>query len=267
MQNLRTKTHPLPVFSQRGVAIAVLIIALWLASLLGLLALEAAAAGFIVIAPAIALRAFLHTGLFITAHEAMHGLLAPRRKKLNDFLGGVCVLLYALFSFDRLRAEHRKHHAQPGGAHDPDFHDGEHKGFWPWYFHFMRHYVTWRQIAGMALAFNLLHHALQAPIANLLLFWVAPALLSTLQLFYFGTFLPHRETEAGYRDRHRARSNDFSVWWSFCTCYHFGYHWEHHRFPHVPWWRLPRVRKEILRREARAQDGLEPARQASGTRA
>ncbi|MBD3338449.1 MAG: beta-carotene ketolase, partial [Candidatus Lokiarchaeota archaeon] len=23
---------------------------------------------------------------------------------------------------------------------------------------------------------------------------------------------------------------------------HFGYHWEHHEYPNIPWWRLPAVR-------------------------
>lgn len=26
---------------------------------------------------------------------------------------------------------------------------------------------------------------------------------------------------------------------SFLTCYHFDYHWEHHRWPYAPWWQLP----------------------------
>ncbi len=249
MQTLQTKFHPPVQYTYSGVAMAAAIIALWLASLLGWLALDFAAAGLALMAPAMLLQTFLYTGLFITAHEAMHGLLAPRHKKLNAFLGAACVLLYALFSFNKLKLEHRRHHAQPGSAHDPDFHDGKHKNFWAWYFHFMLTYVTWRQIAGMALAFNILHHLLHVPMVNLLLFWVAPALLSTLQLFYFGTFLPHRETETDDLDEHHARSNDFSAFWSFLTCYHFGYHWEHHEFPYVPWWKLPRVRKEVLNRK------------------
>ncbi|WP_448598933.1 fatty acid desaturase [Thermoleptolyngbya sp.] len=32
--------------------------------------------------------------------------------------------------------------------------------------------------------------------------------------------------------------------WSFFTCYHFGhYHPVHHRFPRIPWYRLPSCRK------------------------
>jgi beta-carotene ketolase (CrtW type) len=63
-------------------------------------------------------------------------------------------------------------------------------------------------------------------------------------LFYFGTFLPHREPEEGYSNIHCAQSNSLPVFWSFITCYHFGYHQEHHEYPHVPWWHLPVIYKD-----------------------
>lgn len=238
--------NKLIVASHHGVLIGIAIILLWTASLFLLLSTELARFPFYGVIPAILIQTFLYTGLFITAHDGMHGLIAPRSKSANNFWGTLCVFLYALFSFNQLRREHHRHHAHPGSADDPDFHDGEHRGFWAWYFHFLKTYVTWPQIAGMALAFNILLHLFNVPQINLLLFWVVPALLSTLQLFYFGTYLPHREPAGGYDNPHRARSNAFSVFWSFITCYHFGYHWEHHEFPHVPWWKLPSVRRQLL---------------------
>ncbi len=236
-------THEFADTRYAGMLIALFVIATWAISLVASLHIAVAkfpALGSIAVIPWLT---FLYTGLFITAHDGMHGLIAPEHKRLNHFIGALCVLLYALFSFQRLKTEHRKHHAQPGSEKDPDYHDGEHGGFWRWYFHFMLTYVTWQQLVGMALAFNLMHHLLNIPISNLLFFWVAPSLLSTLQLFYFGTYLPHRKPKGGYRNEHRAESNNFSVLWSFVTCYHFGYHWEHHEYPYVPWWRLPAVRK------------------------
>ncbi len=230
--------------SSQGIVIGLIVILLWTANLYFLLSIDIANLPFYTLIPAMLTQTFLYTGLFITAHDGMHGLIAPRNKKINNFLGTLCVILYALFSFKRLRAEHQKHHAHPGRAHDPDYHDGEHRGFWAWYFHFMKTYVTWQQIAGMAIAFNIMLHLLKISQINLTLFWVAPALLSTLQLFYFGTYLPHREPAEGYDNPHCAKSNEFSVFWSFITCYHFGYHWEHHEFPHVPWWKLPAVRRK-----------------------
>jgi beta-carotene/zeaxanthin 4-ketolase len=62
-----------------------------------------------------------------------------------------------------------------------------------------------------------------------------------LQLFYFGTFLTHREPTEGYTNPHRTTSNHFSHFWSFITCYHFGYHKEHHEYPQLPWWKLPEI--------------------------
>ncbi|MDZ7291801.1 MAG: fatty acid desaturase [candidate division KSB1 bacterium] len=232
--------------SDQGIALAVFMIIVWLTSLVFLLSFDILAMPKMLLLPAILLQTFLYTGLFITAHDAMHGIVAPRHKAVNNFIGTLCVLLYALFSFTRLRGKHHRHHAHPATREDPDFHDGIHRGFWSWYFHFMKTYVTWQQIAGMAIAFNVLLHLLRVPVANLVLFWILPALLSTLQLFYFGTYLPHREPEGGYDNPHHAKSNNFSVFWSFVTCYHFGYHWEHHEYPYVPWWRLPVVRRQTL---------------------
>jgi beta-carotene ketolase (CrtW type) len=81
------------------------------------------------------------------------------------------------------------------------------------------------------------------PFPNLLLFWAAPALLAAVQLFYFGTYRPHRHDTAPFTDRHRTRSDGFPSWLSLLTCFHFGYHHEHHIAPQVPWWNLPRFRR------------------------
>lgn len=128
---------------------------------------------------------------------------------------------------------------------DPDFHDGTHKQFWSWYFHFIRNYFTLYQLIGMAILFNILYHLCHFPMVNLFLFWVIPSLLSTLQLFYFGTYLPHRESAKGYKDHHRARCSEFNILLSFLTCYHFGHHLEHHAWPNVPWWKLPEKHKKL----------------------
>jgi len=71
-----------------------------------------------------------------------------------------------------------------------------------------------------------------------------PSIASSLQLFFFGTYLPHREPEGGYVSETRAQSSNWSVFWSFITCYHFGYHEEHHEQPNVPWWGLPGLHQQ-----------------------
>ena len=86
---------------------------------------------------------------------------------------------------------------------------------------------------------GLLRRAVRERPEAVLLFWGVPAILSSLQLFAFGTWLPHRRGEQPFADRHRARSSGFGWFASLLTCFHFGYHHEHHDMPHLPWWRLP----------------------------
>lgn len=233
--------------SRTGFAIAAGIILLWVANLLFWISRDLSALPLALVPLGIVLQIFLYTGLFITAHDAMHGCVTPANHGLNNAIGTLCVALYALFSFNKLHEKHWEHHRHPASGDDPDFHDGEHPQFLRWYGHFLWSYISWWQVAGMALIFNVLEHVAGVPALNLVLFWVIPSLLSTFQLFYFGTFLPHREEEAGFSDEHRARSNSFSPLLSLLTCYHFGgYHWEHHAYPHVPWWKLPATRKNAV---------------------
>lgn len=221
------------------------VILLWAASLVFLLTRPVGPDSIWWIPPGILAQTFLYTGLFITAHDAMHGSIAPGRKHVNRFFGTLCVILYALFSYRRLLEKHHEHHRHPGTNEDPDFHDGQNEGFFAWYFNFIKTYVTIWQLLGMAVAFNLLEHFVGVPIQNLLLFWVLPSLLSTVQLFYFGTWLVHRPKGSALDHQHHARSNDYPAWLSFFTCYHFGYHLEHHTAPWVPWWRLPSARRSL----------------------
>lgn len=199
----------------------------------------------------IAWLSWLYVGLFIVAHDCMHGSLAPSLPGLHRPLGQLCVGLYAAFDFDALRAKHHLHHAAPGTALDPDFAPrAAQSSFGAWYMHFFFSYLSGRQL----IVLTALFHAsvlLGAPLLNLVLFWLLPALLSSVQLFWFGTYLPHRPTTQPFADQHRARSNAYPVWLSLLTCFHFGYHHEHHREPGRPWWRLPALRRDdIAQREA-----------------
>jgi len=195
---------------------------------------------------------WLYVGLFIVAHDCMHGSLAPALPGLHRPIGQVCSLLYAGFDYAALRAKHRAHHASPGTADDPDFAGPEaERGLFAWYGRFVTHYLSARQLALLAAAFHV--SALSgASLVNLLAFWLVPSLLSSLQLFYFGTYLPHRPTLAPFADDHRARSSAYPAWLSLLSCFHFGYHHEHHLYPMVPWWRLPALRGREIRRAARS---------------
>jgi len=171
----------------------------------------------------------LYTGLFITAHDAMHGTVSSN-KPLNRLAGYLTAFLYAAFWYPKLYANHHKHHNHVHTADDPDYHHGN---FLSWYTRFMRNYLSAWQLLIMAALFNLLK--LWVPQPNLLLFWVAPSLISTLQLFYFGTYRPHKGEHANpYHSGTQPRNHLVA----FFSCYFFGYHYEHHHSPATPWWLL-----------------------------
>jgi beta-carotene ketolase (CrtW type) len=202
----------------------------------------------IAVAPLLVLAlCWLNVGLFIVAHDCMHGSLAPGRPKLNRNVGRVMLGLYAGFSFDKLLPKHHDHHKHAGTEGDPDFAADHPTRFWPWYLTFFRRYFGWREFAILAVLLWSYILLIGASPMNALLFWGVPAIMSSFQLFYFGTYLPHRHDERPFTDRHRTRSNDFSWLASLLSCFHFGYHHEHHRSPATPWWGLPKVRAKVDR--------------------
>lgn len=229
-----------------GLGLAGAIVTAWLmVHIAGVFLLPLDGFGWLLAPVVVGLQCWLSVGLFIVSHDAMHGSLAPFRPRLNRAVGRVVLLLYGGIWYDTLVARHFAHHRAAGTGGDPDFHGDGSTRFWPWFGAFMREYVSLGQLArqtGLAALYLFAFHA--AP-ANLLIFWACPALLSALQLFYFGTYLPHRREEAEFADAHRARSNDFSPLLSLASCFHFGYHHEHHTDPSVPWWRLPASRKAV----------------------
>jgi beta-carotene/zeaxanthin 4-ketolase len=191
----------------------------------------------------VAVQTWLCVGLFIVAHDCMHGSLVPLRPRWNRVIGTVCLALYACFDFQAVNPKHHLHHRHAGTDGDPDFDGRQPHRFWPWYVKFFGAYFTWGQLGLLAVVNWTYILVLGAPQQNVLLFWALPAILSSLQLFTFGTYLPHVPADPQFPDRHNARSNDFSAWLSLLTCFHFGYHHEHHLAPGVPWWRLPATRR------------------------
>ncbi|MBN1153599.1 fatty acid desaturase [candidate division KSB1 bacterium] len=229
-----------------GIVINGAVLIAWLISLIFLFTIELKSTSLFFIILGMLWQTWLYTGLFIVAHDAMHGRVYPHNRMMNNLLGRLALTLYAFFSFSFLQEKHWDHHRYPASSKDPDYNDGVHTSFLGWYFKFMRSYMGWAQIVGMAIAFNILLHLLKISVGNLIIFWIVPAFASTFQLFYFGTYLPHRETSQGFKDKHRARSNEYPVWLSLLTCFHFGYHWEHHAFPNLAWWQLPARRKALV---------------------
>src|SRR5688572_20904695 len=214
----------------KGVVIACVVILSWAMSLWFLLNLPVNLSSPL---PYLLLlvQTHLYTGLFITAHDAMHGVVS-RYKKLNKAIGTLAAGLFAYNNFNRLLPKHHEHHHYVATNQDPDYHGGN---FFSWYFSFLKNYITWQQLVLMAITFNLLK--LLFPAENVILFWMIPAILATFQLFYFGTYLPHRGEHAP-ENKHKAHTQSRNHVWAFISCYFFGYHYEHHDKPYVPWWEL-----------------------------
>lgn len=221
-----------------GVPIAAAVVAAWGAHLVyALERVPADPASPWTVAHAL-LQAYLFTGLFITAHDAMHGSVA-RRPRLNSAIGAICAFLFAGLSYRRLLANHALHHRYPATGRDPDFFARSQHPL-PWWAVFMWRYATLPQLAVMAIAYNLL--ALRYDEASIISFWVAPALLASVQLFLFGTWIPHRLPHDASMLPDNARTMRRNHALAMLACWFFGYHAEHHASPGTPWWRLHRLK-------------------------
>ena len=189
---------------------------------------------------------FLYCGLFIITHDACHGTAWPGHPKLNRWLGRITAMLYAAFYFDHLVPKHLAHHIHVATDLDPDFHDQTPTGtgFFNWGWRFFRQYLSFSQIIIMMAVAQIFFHVLKIPERNVIQFWVVPAMLSGIQLFYFGTWLPHRViADQAFTDKHHARDSGLPWILSLVSCWHFGYHHIHHLKPGVPWFRLPTHRR------------------------
>jgi beta-carotene/zeaxanthin 4-ketolase len=184
------------------------------------------------------IQAYLFTGLFITAHDSMHGTLS-KNKKSNKLFGQICTALYACMSYKRLITNHFKHHKNPGEGNDPDF-NSKSQNFFIWWGTFLFRYTTIFQLILMGIIYNVLK--IWIPENKLLMFWILPAFLSTFQLFFFGTYLPHRKPHVNEMKPHNARTQKKNHLFAMLSCYFFGYHYEHHELPQIPWWQLYKVK-------------------------
>ncbi|MDT3404186.1 fatty acid desaturase [Mucilaginibacter terrae] len=211
-----------------GAWVALLVISLWALSTILLMQWQVNFANPLLYV-FILVQMHLYTGLFITAHDAMHRTVSAN-KTVNNAAGYITTFLYAAFWYPTLLKKHHKHHSHVHTDEDPDYHKGS---FWAWYSRFIRNYLSIWQVVFMAALFNVLKIWIPQP--NLILFWVVPSLLSTLQLFYFGTYQPHKgEHDNQYHSTTQKKNHVFA----FLSCYFFGYHYEHHASPGTPWWML-----------------------------
>lgn len=219
----------------KGIMIALSIMVVWLFSLVFLLQLNLNLLNPLTYF-AILVQMHLYTGLFITSHDAMHGVVASS-KKINHTIGWLAAILFSFNFYWRLFPKHHEHHRYVATNKDPDYHASG--NFFVWYLSFIRQYLSIWQFLLMAISFNILK--LFLPTENLIVFWMLPAILSTLQLFYFGTYLPHKGEPDNKHHSHSQKQNHL---WAFISCYFFGYHYEHHDSPGTPWWRLWQLKED-----------------------
>jgi len=238
-----TSRTPFAHEAEVSLSFAVLIIVAWLVIHIGgIFFFDLSSYAAIVIPALLLVQAWLSTGLFIIAHDCMHGSLAPGWHRLNTLVGKLCLAAYAGLSYDGLYPNHHQHHATPGTAMDPDFHPDAPRSPFLWFVRFFRSYYTHGQLLRITLAASF-YLLLGSGLINIVVFWAIPAVLALAQLFIFGTYLPHRHDDAGFADHHNARSLQLTPLGSLLTCFHFGgYHHEHHLSPSTPWWLLPRAR-------------------------
>ena len=226
-----------PYSKNLGIVWAIVIISLWVLSFVGFLLTDLTQLSPTHWIAIVLARTFLQTGLFILAHDAMHQSLVPSNVKINHAIGKFAIALYAVLNYDQCLRNHQLHHQIPGQAGDPDFHNGSNSHGLSWYFRFLRMYLPVSQVlvfltvvvsglVGLILI-------LQVSVMNCVLVWMAPLILSSLQLFCFGTYFPHRNENNGIRSTYYPRAI------SLLVCYHFSYHQEHHQYPNVPWYSLP----------------------------
>lgn len=203
-------------------------------------------------------QCWLSVGLFIISHDAMHGSLVPpgvagspvANRRLNSAIGGGLLFLYAGFGWRKMRDAHFTHHRLSGHAGDPDFDEHNPRGLFRWYGTFLRRYFGLGSMLYVFAVVLVYWLAFSVPVEKIGLLYAVPAIASSVQLFYFGTFRPHHHGNSGFADRHNARSDNFGTLASLASCYHFGYHHEHHLHPDTPWWRLPQKRRALLQKRA-----------------
>lgn len=231
-----------------GLLISAFIATLWFASFSLSLRIEIEETSSLVIIAIFLCRTFFQTGMFVVAHDATHGNVFPGNPKWNSAIARAALFCCGGISYKVWKVNHEKHHARPSHPDDPDFHNGDLSGFVCWYLNFSKAYfpqfeslVYVSRLAFLCISISLW---LNISLWTVLFFVVLPTVLSSMQLFLFGTYLPHRE-------EYCIKSYYFPPFISFIACYNFSYHLEHHKYPNVPWYLLPGKSQLTVRKRER----------------
>ncbi|NIG54375.1 fatty acid desaturase [Chitinophaga sp. Cy-1792] len=183
-------------------------------------------------------------------HEASHHNLF-RQKRLNYYLE----FLYALPFFktvEQFRHEHLVHHSRLGKMEDHLVEDYRKMGLFNPRYHFAYiwfikpliglpgiHYIRtislrpfksgWKIIAFWAVVVALF--AISGKLLWLVKFWLFPLYWSGAAYLYWSEISDHFHTVSGTRTNINAFTN--------MVTHNNGYHYIHHKYPTIPWFRLP----------------------------
>ncbi len=217
------------------------------------------------LAPVYLLSAASLHGISLFTHEAVHGSLA-RNRLLNDLLGALCAFP-VLQTCTAYRVLHLRHHQHLGNDGDPDHYENYTR--WTWMVFLMNWlrlligypvYITaiplmgfrqgtarerWWIAAEVSVLITLILLVWFSPIPRtwLLHGWLIPMLCINSMVNIRGmsqhTLLEHAADEVlGTRTILTSRLVRFFM----CN---ENYHLEHHLYPGVPWYSLPRVHRAL----------------------
>lgn len=165
-----------------------------------------------------------YVGLFIISHDLHHN---KNRTNYQNLLGRLSLLFYGGFFLEDFSEKHEMHHKYPGQFKDPDFYDGN---VILWYLNFMVQYINLKQVLTQLIFYNVLKY-FQIENEQMILFWLLPSVLASIQLFFYGTYMVHEKNGI-------IKNSKLPKWLITLTSYNFGNHVNHHKNPELPWFDL-----------------------------
>lgn len=194
-------------------------------------------------------------------HEASHYNLF-KTKKLNDYLEWIYAIPFFV-DMTQYRKEHLDHHYKIGTKFDHIARDYEYQGlnnpktnvFWIWfikpftgyaglfYFRFsvklnplksaIKFAIFWLPVISIFWYYDALH--------LLALYWFVPFFTSYTIFFYWAEICEHFHTNSCCRSDIGFLKNLFH--------HNGGYHYVHHMYPTIPWYRLPEAHNALCKGE------------------
>lgn len=136
----------------------------------------------------------MYTGVFITMHDCLHGSFFFNRTVCSIY-GHLCASVFMYNDYETVKRNHLLHHRYAGilGI-DPDFYIPGTGGpkYIPWFFTFMKQYLSWPMFGFIGGTYWIVVIATNGNFLAPIAFYFVPAILSSILLFTFGTYLPHQ---------------------------------------------------------------------------